>query len=387
MTAAVIHTTRWFDGSRLHPAGAVTIADGRIASVGGEPPRGAEAIRLPPGGLLSAGFIDTQVNGGGGVLLNDAPTAEAVARIAAAHRRFGTTAMMPTLISDSREQMRRAADAVAAAIAAKVPGVVGLHLEGPFLNPARKGAHPQSHLVCPEAADLDLLLSIAAEVPLMVTLAPECVPAGFVKKLVAAGIRVSAGHTEGPAEAILAAAEEGLSGVTHLYNAMAQLGSRAPGVVGAALADDRLFAGIIADGHHVSALSLQVAMLAKGAGRLMLVSDAMPPVGTGASEFSLFGQTIRVEGGRCLNPDGVLAGSILDMAGAVRHIISAGASLEDALIMATRTPATFLGLADRGAIAPGMRADLVALDDGLNVIATWIGGEVEWALPRAGTEI
>ena len=382
--AIAIAAARVFDGQDFRADAAVVIEGARIVDLV-DSSDAPEAIRLPPGAVLAPGFVDAQVNGGGGVLLNDEPTVEGIARIATAHRRFGATGLLPTLISDRREVMRAAIEAVGEAIAAGVPGVLGIHIEGPFLNPARKGVHPPGHLVPVEAGDADLLSALGDRGITLVTLAPERVPAGFVADLVRRGVLVSAGHTDATSAVLLPALDEGLTGFTHLYNAMSPLTSREPGAVGTALADGRVFAGIIADGHHVADLSLKVASLAKGWERLMLVSDAMSPVGTTMTRFSLFGREIRVADGRCATADGTLAGAALDMRSAVRHVVGRlGIGLGDALRMASRTPAIFLGLGEsRGRIAPGFRADLVALDAELQVLATWIGGNALWTAPEA----
>ncbi|HEX2137684.1 MAG TPA: N-acetylglucosamine-6-phosphate deacetylase [Microvirga sp.] len=377
MGAFALMADRVFDGVSVRDEAAVVVEDEHV--VGVVPPGeigAAKPVALPPGTLLAPGFVDVQVNGGGGVLFNDDPTVDGIATIAAAHRRFGTTGLLPTLISDSREAMRRAIDAVAEAIERRLPGVLGIHLEGPFLNVARKGVHPPEHILSAEASDLDLLSSLGRRGITLVTLAPECVPAGFVAELTRRGVIVCAGHTEATAAQILAAVEEGLAGFTHLFNAMSQLGSREPGAVGVALAGPGTFAGIIPDGHHVAELSLKLAWKAKGRDRLMLVTDAMSPVGTDLRAFPLFGRTVEVREGRCVTADGTLAGACLDMAGAVRFMVRrVGVPLEDALAMASRTPAAFLGLAPaRGRLAPGSRADLVALGPDLSVGETWIGG-------------
>jgi N-acetylglucosamine-6-phosphate deacetylase len=379
MTASLaIVADKVFDGTDMLSDTAVLVANGRIVGLAAaeDDLGGTEVVRLPPGSLLAPGFIDIHVNGGGGVLLNDRPTLEGVKAIAAAHRPFGTTGLLPTLISDSRDAMRRAVDAVAQAMSEGVPGVLGVHLEGPFLNPARKGVHPESHLVAIEDRDLDLLSSLGSRGVTVVTLAPERVPPGTIRELTRRGIRVCAGHTDASAEEVASAIEEGLAGFTHLFNAMSQLGSRAPGAVGAALANDATFAGIIPDGHHVADLCLRIAYKAKGADRLMIVTDAMCPVGTTMASFSLFGREILVGDGRCVTAEGTLAGALIDMAGALRHMVRhAGVPLKDALVMASRTPARFLGLErDLGSIEPGKRADLVALDPELGVIETWIAG-------------
>ena len=366
---------RVFDGERMRDGTAVVLESGRIAElrpVAGLP-SGIE--RRSVAGLLAPGFIDVQVNGGGGVLFNADPTVDAIRSIGAAHRRFGTTGFLPTFITDRREKMKAAIAAVRAALEAGVPGVLGIHLEGPFLNPARKGVHDDAFMRPIDDADIALLASLGRGRTL-VTLAPEMVPPGAIARLAAAGVIVAAGHTAASYETIKAARRQGLTGFTHLFNAMPPLAGREPGPAGAALEDRECWCGIIADLHHVAPATLRLALAARGTERTMLVTDAMPSVGTDLAHFDLLGQTIRRENGRLTTADGRLAGSDLDMASAVRNAVEhLGVSLDDALRMAARAPAAFLGL-DRelGRIAPGFRADLVLLDDHLHVTETWIGG-------------
>jgi N-acetylglucosamine-6-phosphate deacetylase len=378
--AQAIVASRVFDGREMRGARAAIVRDGRIAGLAepGRVPADCEPVILPEGAVLAPGFIDVQVNGGGGTLLNDNPGVPAMAAIARAHRRFGTTGCLPTLITDEPSAMARAIAAARQAVT--MPGVLGLHLEGPFLNPARRGVHREDLIATPDMHDADMLAELGGVGACQVTLAPERVPKGFIARLVAAGLRVSAGHTDATAEQLLAAADEGLTGVTHLFNAVSQMQAREPGVAGAALADDRIFAGIICDGHHVGAATMRAAYRAKGAGRIMLVTDAMPLVGTDRDRFMLVGKEIVLRDGRLTEADGGLAGAHLDMAGAVRNAVALiGAPLEDALTMASLTPAAFLGLDDRlGRIAPDYAADLVALDRDLRVVATWIAGAAEW---------
>jgi N-acetylglucosamine-6-phosphate deacetylase len=378
--ATAVVADRLFDGSRLSTGMAVVHRAGRIEAVipaGSLPPQ-MPCLHLPEGALLAPGFIDTQVNGGGGVLLNEEPTPEGFAAIARAHRAFGTTGCLPTLITDRWEVVEDALAAIPAAI--RQPGVLGLHLEGPFLNLARKGVHRAELFLQLDEKHRKALADAAGACPLLLTLAPECVPEGFVAALVQAGIIVAAGHSDASAAQAIAAADVGLRGVTHLYNAMSQLSGRAPGVVGAALSDTRLFAGIICDGLHVDPIGLRVALRAMGAARLMLVTDAMPLIGTDQTRFDLLGREVRLEAGRLTVPDGTLAGAHLSMIEAVRNAMRLmGATLEDALTMASTTPARFLGLSDElGALAPNHKADMVALDADMNVLGTWIGGEVAW---------
>ncbi len=260
-------------------------------------------------------------------------------------------------------------------MAARVPGVLGLHLEGPFLNPERRGIHDAALLRTPEEADLALMTALDAG-RMVVTLAPERVPSAVIARLARAGVRVCAGHTAADHATVRAAMAAGLCGFTHLFNAMPPLAARAPGPVGAALEDGAAFVGLIADLVHVAAPTLRVAIAAKGAGRVMLVTDAMPSVGWAADRFTLQGREVVRSGGRLTTTDGTLAGSDLDMATAVRNLVQrVGVPLEQALAMASRVPAAFLGLdGELGRIAPGFRANLVRLDDSLRVQETWIDG-------------
>ncbi len=367
---------RVFDGHGWQTEAAVLIRDGRIAGIGsqGEVPADWPQTRLPAGVFLAPGFIDLQVNGGGGILLNDQPTADGMRALARAHRRLGTTACLPTLITDTREKVRTAI-ASARSVAGR-DGVLGLHLEGPFISPKRPGIHRPDRIAQPGAGDLEDLCELGGAGRSLVTLAPECVPAGFVRTLASSGARISIGHSEASAAVVTQAVADGATGVTHLFNAMPPLSAREPGIVGAALAERRLTAGLIVDGIHVDPVSVRTAFMAKGADRIALVTDAMPTVGTSLDRFELMGRTIRLAAGRLTSEEGTLAGAHLDMASAVRNAVRlAQLPLEDALRAASLTPARFLGLDnERGALVSGARADLVALDQELRVIATWVDG-------------
>lgn len=366
---------------------AVLVEDGRITAL---LPNGHAAVHAAQaedlaGALLVPGFIDVQVNGGGGALFNAAPTVEAIRTIGAAHRRFGTTGFLPTLISDSMEVMRAALAAVEQAFEEGVPGLLGIHLEGPYLAPARKGVHDPKWFHAPGEEELALLCAPHRGVRLL-TLAPERVPHETIARLAAAGVLVNAGHTAADHATVRAALAAGVRGFTHLFNAMTPFGSREPGVVGAALDDPGSWCGLIVDGCHVHPASLRAAIAAKPRGKMLLVTDAMPPVGAADPSYVLNGETITVKDGICRTADGVLAGSALDMASAVRNAVQLlGLPLDEAVRMASSYPADFLGLgASHGRIAVGCRADLVVMDADCRVQHSWIGGVAmqEPALPK-----
>jgi N-acetylglucosamine-6-phosphate deacetylase len=294
--------------------------------------------------------------------------------IARAHRCFGTTGCLPTLITDTRERMREAI-AAARSIAGR-DGIIGLHLEGPFISPRRPGVHRADRIAQAAPSDLEYLGELAGAGRSLITLAPECVPAGFVRTLAAAGVRISIGHSEASAAIVMQAVADGATGVTHLYNAMPPMSAREPGIVGTALAEQRLTAGLIVDGIHVDPVAVRAAFAAKGADRIALVTDAMPTVGASVDRFDLLGRSIKLTNGGLVTEEGTLAGAHLDMASAVRNAVKlAQLPLEDALRAASLTPAGFLGLEhERGTLVPDARADLVALTQELQVVATWIDG-------------
>ena len=365
-----------FDGATAHRDHVVIIEAGTITALmpRRDLPRGLPVQELPDGAWLAPGFIDVQVNGGGDVLFNDMPTVDGIAAIVAAHRRCGTTALLPTLISDTSDKMQAAASAVEAAIVS-IPGVLGMHFEGPFLSPERAGVHDPAMLRPPTQDDLAFLMAPRSGVR-MVTLAPERMPAGFIRALAAGGIRVALGHSMATYAETRAALAEGLTGFTHLFNATRPLASREPGPIAAALETPGAFYGMIVDGEHVAAPMLRLAL--RGLGQPMLVTDAMPPVGGIRADFMLGGKRITVRDGRLTTDDGTLAGAALDMAGAVRNCVRLlDLPLPDALRLASAAPAAFLGLADRlGHLRPGYRADIVALDPAeIRVLASWVGGE------------
>jgi N-acetylglucosamine-6-phosphate deacetylase len=364
-----------FDGATLRRGAAVVVDGGNILAVvpQAELPAGLPVDRLPAGAWLAPGFIDIQVNGGGDVLLNDAPTPASLRAIARAHRRFGTTTMLPTLISDSYDKMAAAVDAVQAMIGSD-SGIIGIHLEGPFLSRDKPGVHDPAMLRQPDERDRALLTTRRKGVTL-VTLAPEEVPDDFIAALAAAGVRVALGHSMATYEQTCAAMKAGLTGFTHLFNAMRPMTARDPGPIAAALESRTASYGLIADGIHVDWPVLRLAL--RGAGRPILVTDAMPPVGGLRQGFTLYGNEIEMRDGRCQRGDGTLAGSGLNMAEAVRNCVrSLGVPLSDALRFASVHPADFLGVGDGlGRLWPRHRADMVAFEPAdVTVLATWVAG-------------
>lgn len=353
----------------------VRIEQGRITAIEHQPDNDVPVQRFSQGSLIP-GFIDVQVNGGGGVLFNQQPTRAALKTILQAHARFGTTAMLPTLITDSVEVMQQAADAVASAIAEQEPGIIGIHFEGPHLSLAKKGVHPPAYIRQLSDAEWDLYQRQDLGIK-VVTLAPERVAPELIAELVAAGVHVCLGHSNADSATVQAALTAGATGFTHLYNGMSPLQSREPGMVGTALVDASSWCGIILDGHHLHPLAALLAYQAKPKGKLMLVTDAMSPVGTEQQEFAFFQGKVVRQGSRLTDPSGSLAGSVLDMVSAVHHARQQlGVSLAEAVAMASAHPADFLGCADYlGRLAVGKQADIIWLDDDAEVQRSWVKGQ------------
>ncbi len=328
-------------------------------------------------GILTAGFIDLQVNGGGGVLFNDEPTVYGIEKISKAHRKFGSTSILPTLISDDFKIMQQACNTVETAIANNIDGILGIHLEGPYINIARKGVH-NGDIIRKFEDKIFSLMVIDKLGPSILTIAPEMLDAGILTKLAATGFKICAGHTAAGYDDIKTALSEGLSGFTHLFNAMTPMNSREPGVVGAALEDQDSYCGIIIDGHHIHKAVMKIAIAAKTTGRMILVSDAMPSIGAKDKAFKVNGENIIVENGRCITKDGVLAGSDLDMITAVKNtVMMVGLDMEEALRMASLYPATYMGVDDRlGSIAKGLQADIIHIRDDFTISTTWINGSI-----------
>jgi N-acetylglucosamine-6-phosphate deacetylase len=374
-----ISGARIFDGEDWHDGKALLVAGGMVEAIVAQDalPAGARTLDLD-GGFLAPGFVDLQVNGGGGVMLNDDPSLETIRRICTAHARFGTTALLATLITDTPETTATALEAGEAAAREKAQGFLGLHLEGPHLSLSRKGAHDPGLIRPMETADLDRLVAARSSLPvLMTTVAPETVTPQQIAALSGAGIVVSLGHSDAGYATARAAIEAGATQVTHLFNAMSQLQHREPGMVGTALSSGEISAGLIADGFHVDRHVIGIALRSKrGPGRIFLVTDAMATIGADMTEFTLNGRTIRREGGRLTLDDGTLAGADLDMISAVRFMHGEiGLPVEEALRMASLYPAVAAGQEHRlGRIGQGRPASFVHLSDALDVQGVWIDG-------------
>lgn len=375
-TAFAISAPSIFDGAHFLQDHCVIVRDQvveRLAPLAQCPPT-LDVVELADG-TLAPGLIDLQVNGGGDLMFNNDPSETTLATMLNAHRASGTTTMMPTLISDTRDIQERAVAAVRAARAAANPGILGIHLEGPYFNVARRGAHRADMIRQVGDRDIDWLCTLT-DMPVIVTLAPEHAAPGQVRQLSSAGVHVCAGHSNATYEQLLAAIDEGLEGITHLFNAMSAPTPREPGLAGTALAEGSLWAGIIADGHHVHPANIRLAQRCKPPGRLVLVSDAMATVGGSRNSFSLYGEQISISDGKLVNADGALAGSAIGLIDAVAYAAgTVGIGLQECLRMASLYPAAILGLDSKlGRIAAGYRADLVHFDASYTVHNTWLAG-------------
>lgn len=370
---------RIFDGDDWHDNAALVVSDGLVEAIvaAGAIPSNVARIETG-GGMLAPGFVDLQVNGGGGVMLNDHPDVASIETICRAHAPFGTTALLPTLITDTPEITAAAVAAGAEAARRKVPGFLGLHLEGPHLSIARKGAHDPALIRPMLVADQAMLIAARKNLPvLLTTVAPESVEPGQVSALSKAGIVVSIGHSDTGYATARAFAEAGATVVTHLFNAMSQIGNREPGLAGAAIDTGTFHAGIIADGIHVDPATMAIALRAKqGPGKILLVTDAMATIGTDMTSFTLNGRTIHRKDGRLTLADGTLAGADLDMISAVRFMHRVvGLGLDEALRMASLYPAQAIGQSHRlGRFANGTAANIVSLSDDLDIKSVWIDG-------------
>jgi N-acetylglucosamine-6-phosphate deacetylase len=371
MTIFRLYVKKLFDGQNYIDDQVLTIADGKIIAFDNNTASVDEVLE----GLVVPGFIDLQVNGGGGALFNDSPSLNNIKTIMAAHAKFGTTAMLPTLITDKISVMEQAADAIAKAIAEKVPGIIGIHFEGPHLSVAKKGAHIEEH-IRPISLQEWQVLERKDMGQILVTLAPETVNTDDITRMVSLGIKVCLGHSNADFNTAQKALVAGADGFTHLYNAMSPIQGREPGVTGCALLNDQASCGLIVDGHHVNYDSCKLALKAKPAGTIFLVTDAMPPVGTNSIEFDLVGKKVLLNKGKLTSTTGELAGSVLDMAQAVENThLGLKLPLDEALRMASSYPANYINQRDiRGGLVIGSQADFVELDDKFKVKSTWIAG-------------
>jgi N-acetylglucosamine-6-phosphate deacetylase len=373
-----------FDGHEMHNDVHLKVEQGQITNLrpAGQSPWQTDIVL---DGKVCPGFIDLQVNGGGGVLFNDEQTAEALSKIMQAHAKFGTTAILPTLITDSNNKMERAANAVCQALEASMPGIVGIHFEGPHLSLAKKGIHSAMHVR--PVSDADLAVITRKNIgKVLVTIAPENVPPDIIKELVNNGVCVSLGHSGADINTVLKAIDAGALCFTHLFNAMSGLTAREPGMISAALSDKRISAGLIADLHHVHPYNCKLAYQCIGPGRLMLVTDAMAHVGSDMQTLPWLDSTITKAQDKLTLDDGSLAGSCLDMASAVENmftLLSQGMQsseqqllLSDVLNMASTTPANLVGLTHLGKLMPGYQADFITLSQDFKVNDSWIKGEL-----------
>jgi len=372
MTTSRLHAKRIFDGQNYLDDQVIVITDGKITAFDSN----ISSVDDVLDGLVVPGFIDLQVNGGGGVLFNNSPSVSNLKTIIAAHSQFGTTGMLPTLITDKVEVMAQAADAMASAIAEKVPGILGIHFEGPHLSIAKKGTHAEEYIRPISDEEWDILERKDIGI-ILVTLAPETVSTNDIKRMVSLGIKVCLGHTNADYKTAQAAMNAGADGFTHLFNAMSPIQGREPGVTGCALLNDQASCGIILDGHHVDYASAKLALKTKPTGSIFLVSDAMSTIGTDQTEFSFFDRTIYLKDGRLTSTTGELAGAALDMAQAVENThLGLGLPLDESIRMATQYPADYINQSDiRGALTIEHQADFVILNDDLKVQETWISGQ------------
>jgi len=375
MTLFHLQAQQFFDGETLHHNKIIAIKNGTIDSItaSGSTDKIADEITQ---GLVVPGFIDLQVNGGGNVLFNNSPSLAGIKTIINAHAKYGTTAMLPTLITDTLEKMQQAANAVAQAISTKIPGVIGIHFEGPHISLPKKGAH-LAEFIRPISPAEWKILERKDLGQILVTLAPENVSPQEIARMVKLGIKVCLGHTNADYKTAQQAIDAGADGFTHLYNAMSTIQGREPGVLGAAFMNDHTSCGLIVDGHHVDYTSCKIALKNKPKGKLFLVTDAMPPVGCNEKEFQLFNRKVLLENGKLTLPNGGLAGSALDMATGVRNIYQQlGLELTEAIRMASLYPAQYINKEQQlGSLSAGKQADMVVFNDNLQVQSTWIAGK------------
>lgn len=366
-----------FNGEDFVSDSALLICDEKITGIAHKDKIPEEySVSKVDGGVLAPGFIDLQVNGGGGVLFNNQPTTEAIKQIIEGHQQHGVTSLLATLISDDSDTIQQGLEACIELHQQAYPGLLGIHVEGPFFSEEKRGAHHEEKIRTVTESD-EPWLNKLNQLPAILTLAPDNVCPQGISRFVGQGIRVCIGHSNATNEQTQRALAAGASGFTHLYNAMSPFAGREPGVTGTALLDDKSYAGIIVDGHHVHKNSILLALKCKGRDKLFFVSDAMATVGGNATEFDLYGEKLVLENGRLVNAEGNLAGAAISMSDAVKLGVNwLGLSLEDCLIMASTTPAHYIQQQHHlGYLKPEYFADLVWLDDELSVRGTWVRGK------------
>ncbi|MBB6520019.1 N-acetylglucosamine-6-phosphate deacetylase [Pseudoteredinibacter isoporae] len=368
-----------FDGEQRHHNAALLIAGHKILAIKPQSELSGDEIIVDLGDrLLAPGLIDIQVNGGGDVLFNKQPNLDGLKQIANAHLSLGTSRIMPTIISDEQSIRQQAADAVQQARNEQLSGILGLHLEGPFFARSKRGAHKEEFIRRLESDDAEALKKIAQKLLLMVTLAPEAVPANTLQELAQQNIHVWAGHSNASYEQAVAALEEGVCGFTHLFNAMSSIQARDPGLLGAALEDQHSYCGLIADGHHVHPSNIRLLLRSKSKGKVVLVSDAMATVGGHKNTFDLYEETLSVQGSILINGEGNLAGSAIALIDAIHFLREQDiVSLDEALRMASLYPAQSLGLEHKlGYLKAGYEADFICLENDLQVYASSCAGNI-----------
>ncbi|MDO6711845.1 N-acetylglucosamine-6-phosphate deacetylase [Aliiglaciecola sp. 2_MG-2023] len=370
-----LHAQRLFDGQAYHTDQVLVIEGEEIIAIDQD----ISQVDTVLSGLVAPGFVDLQVNGGGGVLFNTQPTLDSLKTIFAAHARYGTTGLLPTVITDDIDVMNRAADAVAQGIRQNEPGILGIHFEGPHISTIKKGAHSQQHIR--PITDQEWTLFKRQDLGnIVVTLAPEVVPEGQIKELVSLGVKVCIGHSNADGITTSKAIQCGASGFTHLFNAMSPISAREPGVTGVALTSETTRCGLIVDGHHVDDLNIQLALKTKPKGGIFLVTDAMPPVGSDATEFDFFDRQVTVRDGRLTSTTGELAGAAIDMASSVRYChFNLGISVDESIRLASQYPKDYLSGSPmqtnpKVQLAPGKIANFIQLDEKLVVQSTWVNG-------------
>ena len=332
-------------------------------------------VKKIEGGILSPGFIDLQVNGGGGKLFNNSPNKESLNTIISAHQYFGTTSIMPTVISDSLNILQKCTDTISNEIDNN-HSLLGIHIEGPFFNVKYRGVHQKQYINTINASYLNLFETLD-KFPVMLTLAPECISIKQLKHLKSLGFKILAGHTDANYDQLEEAVKYGLDGFTHLFNAMGQISAREPGVVGSAFDFDETSASIIVDLHHVHPSLINLSFKQKPKGKLFFVSDSMATINHGEPSFELYDEVVSESNGRIINSEGKLAGSSITQIDAIKNAYQkCSIPLESAISMATLYPAEYLGVSDYiGQLKKGYRADLAHFDSNFHVQNVWLAGK------------